>query len=357
MQGLHHRRRCCFAPAVALFACLLAPAHAAELWLFAGQSNMDPRTQFAAAQEAAGARGAQARLATAQRDGQAISYWAEGAAGWEAIRTAYAGLRPGEVPGAFAYYQGESDQRLFRGYERQLRDLIARVRGTSGRPDLPVLLAQLGPRYFTTQKAGAGAWWNMGFIREIQRRVALDLPHVHLIAAIDCSLRDTNVHLDRAAHREVGRRMGLALSGQPAGAIPERAWRDPGDPRAVLLRCVRVSGSLRLDEGWRDGMRLVAAAELPADFAAWPADLQPEQVLPPDALLVPEAAEVVAPDRVRLRFAAPVGRQARLNWAAQNGTNPLDVTDRGQPGFRGLSDATGIVAAAAALLPVLPDPP
>ena len=76
-----------------------------------------------------------------------------------------------------------------------------------------------------------------------------------------------------------------------------------------------------------------------------------------DALLVPEAAEVVAPDRVRLRFAAPVGRQARLNWAAQNGTNPLDVTDRGQPGFRGLSDATGIVAAAAALLPVLPDPP
>lgn len=351
---------------------VLAGAPAAEdAWIFAGQSNMNPRAQSKAFAEALAGRAPAPRALAVQQDGRPIAYFlpaADGAgsagAGWSRLESAVRGLGDATLAG-MVYYQGESDQGRYRAYGADLRRLVAEVRSLAGSRELPVVVVQLGPRARTgSSTKGPLGPWCMPLLREVQRRTALADPRMALVAALDQGLRDPNVHIDAAGHAAVGRRAGLAAlrlrygdAAASSGPVPLRAWRG-ADARSVTIAFAGVRGRLRLAAGWRSGFSLARGVDLPEDLAAWPDDAAVAAALPanPGGLAWAESAEVVGDGtQVALRFADPVDARSRVSWGGTNGAD-LGPHALPTPGFAGLVDEAGIVPAAGVLLPISPEP-
>lgn len=364
-------------PALVALTCFifttLAPVNVAaeEFWLFAGQSNMNPggqsRAAFAAL-DAAGQTGRR-RMVSAQHDGMPIQFWHPDNRGGAMLDAAFERIGDGQLV-AFVWQQGETNQSSWHTYGAELSALVARVRERSGNPALPVFLNQLGPRYEKvglrtkvgtkrqrrTGEIGFVTYWNMAFMRELQRQVALADPHVHLIMTADLTLRDLGVHFDGDSHRTIGQRVAAAAAGTGAGAIPLRVQRDPEDARTVLMTCTRLTGHLQLVDGWQQNLAISPAptAPLPATLADWTLaeEQHPTRLLPPDGLRFPVSAEIRGDDTVAWTFAEAVPDGAYLHWCFANGSNPEGVVDQGQPSLTGLIDDSGVTVAAAALLPI-----
>lgn len=132
--------------------------------------------------------------------------------------------------------------------------------------------------------------------------------------------------------------------------------RDPENPKILLLRCSRVSGSLELVEGWKTNAALSAAPAvgLPADLSDWPPEeaMHPARLLPPEELRYPIHAELRDPDTIAFHFASPIKRGELFHWCFAYGSNPEGVNVDVQPSLTGIRDESGVTLASAALMPV-----
>ncbi len=107
----------------------------------------------------------------------------------------------GRVRGVL-WYQGESDTRedSAETYEEKLREFIEAVRRDFDNPHLPFYMVQLAR---TTGSRHAGGWMH---VREVQRRLGQELPHVATVAAIDLEL-DDQIHIGTVGLKRLGRRL------------------------------------------------------------------------------------------------------------------------------------------------------
>lgn len=136
-------------------------------------------------------------------------------------------IRAAEPMGTLAgllFFQGESDthrgaeyhgvprrpHRWREKFERYVND----VRRDLGRPDLPVVFAQIGVH------ASPERYVNWEAVQ--QQQAAVDLPRTRMITTDDLTLRD-RVHYDAASYDTVGRRFAEAMQALEAGA--DRPWR------------------------------------------------------------------------------------------------------------------------------------
>ncbi len=110
---------------------------------------------------------------------------------------------PSPIAG-LVWYQGERDAHTGTpDYEKRLTTFIDRRRNLTGNPELAVVVVQL----VWTRAEG----WDTGMIREAQRRVAAADDHVAIVPAMDLPRGDQPIHLNEAAHDEIGCREGLAM--------------------------------------------------------------------------------------------------------------------------------------------------
>ena len=350
---------------------LLGPVHADSYWLFAGQSNMAERSQSRVVFNMMKEKGVRPipKMLAAQNDGKPIQFWYPENKGGQKLDAAFANVGEGKLD-AFVWQQGESNQGGWYYYGQEVKDLIDRVRKRSGNMELPVYLNQLGPRYRkkgnstlqsmnASNKAGRThfvSFWDMGLMREVQRRVALADPNVHLVMVADLTIHDGWVHLDGDSHREIGRRIGELHTKGAGGAIPYRVMRDPANPKVLLLKCVRVSESLKIVDGWKENAALSSAPSkpIPSAFEEWPPEegMHPTLLLPPDELRYPVDANLRAPDIIAFTFKDPIQAGDLFHWCFKYGSNPEGVTEGVQASLTGITDASGVTLASAALLPV-----
>ena len=110
---------------------------------------------------------------------------------------AMVGLAGGAIRGV-VWYQGESDcsPALSATYQVRFRTFAASLRRDLGSPDLPILTAQLN-RFTTpslalspTGRCDAAADRGWSVVREAQRRLAQELPHVAVVPTLDLFLSD-----------------------------------------------------------------------------------------------------------------------------------------------------------------------
>lgn len=134
--------------------------------------------------------------------GKPIKIWEENGIGWKSLSEQI--LKAGKNAGVFLWYQGESDSQSAMTqveYEKNLTNLINRVRKEANNPLMQVVIIQLS-------KYGTGKATTME-IREAQRQVVLKDQHALLVAAIgrNCD----GVHLKKDGYFELGREISRAL--------------------------------------------------------------------------------------------------------------------------------------------------
>jgi len=142
------------------------------------------------------------------------------------------------------WYQGESDVGAedWPRYDERMTAWLAALRADLARPELPLLMVQLG-RVIGADDPNVVLGWNE--IRERQRHWAASQPGVEIVAAIDLELDDF-IHIDTAGLRTLGFRLAQAQQGhaglQPAGAV--MASSPLGTP-SLHLTVAGVAGQLR----------------------------------------------------------------------------------------------------------------
>ncbi|MDC0935675.1 sialate O-acetylesterase [Pirellulales bacterium] len=143
------------------------------------------------------------------------------------------------------WWQGESEHDS-KDYRANMQNLIGALRRDLARTDLPFLLVQLGPQ----EVSGDVSPTERVRIREIQRRLAHDLPNVHIVTAIDQKL-SSSAHVDTEGYTRIGWRLSrIALStcyhakDISIGPRVVRAWREEHDVRLVHVQFDHVNGGL-----------------------------------------------------------------------------------------------------------------
>jgi sialate O-acetylesterase len=158
------------------------------------------------------------------------------------------------------WYQGESEAMLGETdtYEEKFLRFVDAVREDVGRPDLPVLLVQIGR--MNLQDTGQGQNWEA--IREAQRKLVTKRKHLYFTTAIDLEYDDV-VHLSTESNRILGQRLAqLALS---------HVYEYPGfgrqvEPESVELLSDPDTGSPCLKINYRGVSGTLTARGNPASF-------------------------------------------------------------------------------------------
>ncbi len=123
----------------------------------------------------------------------------------DAIDRAKKAITYGELKGII-WHQGESDANaaLLPSYEAKLRELIQRFRTTLGKPDLPIVLGEVG-----VFKDSANPRREM--VNTIIRKVAETTPNCALAESNDLQHKGDFTHFDAASARELGKRFAAAM--------------------------------------------------------------------------------------------------------------------------------------------------
>lgn len=156
----------------------------------------------AAASAVATGTGKKVRITGSANNGRDISFWDEGAQGWECLSEIID--KAGKNADVFLWYQGESDGLRDVSedeYLEKLTDLVRRVRTRAGNPKMTALVVQIGA--LAPRKP-------MAPIREAQRKFAAKDDNAILVTALGRPLRDP-YHLKKASYIELGREIGRAL--------------------------------------------------------------------------------------------------------------------------------------------------
>jgi len=143
-------------------------------------------------------------------------------------------------------------------YGDEFKKFVEAMRGDFGNTEMPVILAQIC-RHHGGDKKRHTAWET---VRDIQRRLPEQIPHVHCVPTIDLGVMD-GIHLDYDSHKRLGRRMAyLAVPYTKPGVAPRTSIRlksiatyaKTGRP-ALAVEFSGVTGRLRAD-GRPTGFRL-----------------------------------------------------------------------------------------------------
>ena len=345
------------------------PDQATFAWVFSGQSNMHPGSQFSGFEEVIrdekyDGDGPGFVLVGQRESGNRIGRWdptdESGGPNWEPLKK---GIQDAQSAGhsvtGFVWYQGEADAGnldLATRYQANLTDLVARVREASGNPKLPVVIVQLA----SMRSSSSAQAWGVAIVREAQRRAAEADENIAVVPALDLPIGDAVVHVAGSAQGELGRRQGLAMldlvyeQAVQRGPRFRRAYFPPGESMDghahVILEFTGVTDDLQLAEGWQQGLSVVRGLDLPEDLADWPTD--PKDW--PDAGTAfenPVQATVLPPNRIVVTFEKPLEAGDRIGW----GQSPNAAWGRHRRWgmeFSGISDGSSIPAAAFALAPV-----
>ncbi len=178
----------------------------------------------------------------------------------------------GRVKGML-WYQGEQDAIFadetqtvakpsptnpYSTYGEEFKKFVEAMRHDFKNSEMPIILAQIC-RHHGGEKRRDTAW---EALREIQRRIPDQIPHVHCVPTIDLDVMD-GIHLDYESHKRLGKRMAyLALPYTKPGVKPRTAIRlksirpytKTGRP-ALVVEFDGVTGRLRAG-GKPTGFRL-----------------------------------------------------------------------------------------------------
>ncbi len=349
----------------AVLACVILLSFAATVyaerqqrWIYAGQSNL---AGFNGLSEVVTGRTPGLRLFEARSGipGTPIQSWLKDdpwqerpKTGWKLLEATLKKQPDVEIAG-MVWYQGESNtQDDAHLYEKRLNTVIANMRKLVGKPKLPVVVVQLA----TCRKGD----WGWAMVREAQRRVALDDPHVEIVCALDLEIGDNIVHLSKAAKDEVGRRQGMAAlrlvyghKDVTFGPRFKRAFFTDAHRQVVVVEFDDVAGGLKLGEGWQQGFSAVNGLKFGNDLKQW----GPPSGLPAmrDALIWPSHAQLIGTTRVALLFDKPLSTDARIGWGMTPSACIGPHRSWDMP-ITGVTDDTGIPAVAFALSPIAPKP-
>jgi len=108
------------------------------------------------------------------------------------------------------WYQGESEAMMgtYLSYEAKLMAMIDSFRKDLGRPDLPVLIVQIGK--FVTRDPVMDPNWEA--LRNVQLKLVAKHPNIYITSGIDLELDDC-IHLSTQGNKRLGARLGeLALT-------------------------------------------------------------------------------------------------------------------------------------------------
>ena len=148
----------------------------------------------------------------------------------------------GRVKGLL-WYQGESDcnEANWKAYPKVFAAFIAACRQDLGQPDLPFYLVQLA-RYGVLNEAACKYW---DFVQETQRRIPEQIPHTAVVAAVDLELDDV-IHIGTDGQKRLGRRLGLIalreFYGLPGATNPdfEKVTKGPDQTLIVKFKGVNM---------------------------------------------------------------------------------------------------------------------
>ncbi|MCX7805626.1 MAG: sialate O-acetylesterase [Planctomycetota bacterium] len=240
-----------------------------------------------AAQMVTGATGKEIHLVGSTLNGTSIATWDDGQPGW-ALLSGVLG-KHGKDAEIFLWYQGESDG-INRTppdvYLSKLKALVERVRQTARKPEMPVVVVQIG---------AVGAEGTMDPIREAQRRFVMEDGRALLVPALGRKMKD-QYHLSRDGCLELGREIGRALLKTRYGRKDED-WPGPVMDAAVLSADGRT-----VTAHFAEARQLSGC--LAADFCVLK-----------DGKAVPCAGAEAAGTLVTLTFAVPVRLPAKVAYA------------------------------------------
>jgi sialate O-acetylesterase len=158
------------------------------------------------------------------------------------------------------WYQGESEAFLAQSdtYEAKMLALIDSFRRDIGRPDLPVLIVQIGKVIIGDRKMDPS--WEA--IRNVQLKVVSDRQNVYLTSGIDLELDDC-VHLSTQGNRQMGARLGEIALTHVYGL---KGHGDQIIPRSIALKKDTVTGSWYLLLHYQGVTGTLKSAGLPSCF-------------------------------------------------------------------------------------------
>jgi hypothetical protein len=148
----------------------------------------------------------------------------------------------GRVKGLL-WYQGEAEasEAASKVYPKVFSAFIAACRADLGQPDLPFYLVQLAR--FAVLNESACKFWNS--VQETQRRIPEQIPNTAVVAGVDLELDDT-IHLGTDGLKRLGHRLGLIalreLYGLPGATNPnfEKVTKGPDQTLIVKFKGVNM---------------------------------------------------------------------------------------------------------------------
>ncbi len=158
------------------------------------------------------------------------------------------------------WYQGESEALMGQAetYEAKLFNLIESFRRDIGRPDLPVLIVQIG-RFLIRDPAGDFNW---EALRNVQLKVASDHPGIFITNGIDLELDDV-IHLSSRGQQRLGARLAeLALT----RVYGLQGHGDQIEPQSLELKKDTVTNSYYLLLHYQGVTGNLKADGMPAGF-------------------------------------------------------------------------------------------
>jgi len=169
-------------------------------------------------------------------------------------------------------------------YRSQLARVLGHFRLALGRPDLPILIAELG------RLGSSAGTWVVDEMRRIQHQVAASMPGVEIASVTrDQNLSDA-VHLDTAGYAAVAARLARFAAARIGGAGTARLG-----PR--LSRAMLEEDACRLDlEIAHDGGGAVQAGSPVTGI----------RVEDDNGIRTPSSFEVAGPSLLRARFGSPL---------------------------------------------------
>lgn len=221
----------------------------------------------------------------------------------ERTRTAIAA---GGILRGLLWYQGESDalDPIAGTYLERFKEWIEAVREDLGRPDLPVISAQIGnvvvPPALAANGWQAGPWEQ---VRQALLEIPQHVPHTTTTATVDLGLDDT-IHIDTPGLIRLGKRMArLALGADSPRVVSiqkEVSFNGLGQARLI---CEGVDGS------WKPRHHI-------SGFETRTADGQPH----PTITVIKADADTDDPRNIRILFNEPLDDTVLLGYGL--GLNP-----------------------------------
>jgi peptidoglycan/xylan/chitin deacetylase (PgdA/CDA1 family) len=158
------------------------------------------------------------------------------------------------------WYQGESEAFIAQAetYEAKLLALIDSFRRDIGRPDLPVLIVQIGRVIIRDTVMDL----NWEAIRNIQLKVIKERPNLYLTSGIDLELDDC-VHFSTLGNQRLGARLGEIALTHVYGL---KGHGDQIRPQSIALKKDTVSGSWYLHLHYQGVTGKLKSDGLPACF-------------------------------------------------------------------------------------------